>query len=235
MRMLALLLIALLSASFVVGCDDDEAPATPEPAAEPEPEPEPAPEPEPEPHPLWGDWTGADELAMLQSQTWEQGAGTYLQTVEFDGETLRLTQFGQETEESTVEMVRPGVLARTTEEGGGTMTVYHAFAMEGDQLFLGMGISGAVIDGRAFVDLNGAVMVVDDGECKVHEQDRLGNFDLDGEEIECDVQEIDGQNVLTFTRPDGREISENQRVWIGETSVTDVQVRGSLLRVPEGD
>lgn len=189
--------------------------------------------PEPEVHPIWGSWESDGLLSELDGRAWVVGHGEQEDRWEFDGDKVRYTEHGRETLEGTVENVRPGVVAVVTEEGGGTMRRFFSLVRQEGEIFLGMGMSGAVMEDRILVESRRGMIVYRDGECRLHDTNVFGDYDEEGAEMSCEIVEDGEGRLFTFTRPDGSQITANQGLLVGEEFLADGQLRRNRLVLAE--
>ncbi len=183
-------------------------------------------------HPIWGAWSPDSDLEALQGEwitVW--GPDDEEQTRwKIDGIDATYTQKGGEPQEGTIELEHPGALRFSYEVGGGTQGRITTFTREGDEIYAGLGMGGVVLEDRLVMRSSNNLIVYKDGGCTYHKSSMMRGFDEDGEEISCEVVEENDERYFTFTTPDDREISIDQRIRVGEHSLADNQLRSSLLQ-----
>lgn len=239
------LLAILLAAVLVVGpgCDSDEGDdqqhtETDDRHSADEEEREEPEEEIVELHPIWGDWSPGETLEALQGE-WitVRGPDDEVHTRWIiDGDQAVFTERDDEAEEGTVSLPYPGALRLDRQIEGGTTGIISSFAREGDDLYVGLGMGGVILDDRMVLRTGGSFLVYhrDDETCTYHEPRGFDGFDEEGVAAACEIVEEQDKQYLVYTNPSrDREIGINQRIEIGEESLTDLQLRSSRLRPVE--
>jgi hypothetical protein len=189
-------------------------------------------------HPIWGDWDPADDLEAVQGEwvtVW--GPDEEVQTrwsIDGDQAVHHRSADDEEPQEGTLSFDHPGAMTLTVEIDGGTTGTVSSYAREGDDIYVGLGMGGVVLDDRMVLRHGRNLLVYhDDGRCLSHSPQMFDGFDEEGVEAECEIVEEDDQRYLTFVDPErDSAITIDQRIEIGDESLTDIQLRGSKLHPP---
>ncbi len=232
----------LIALTLVVSaCDsDEETTVEAEESSEAvEEEEEEVVEEEVELHPIWGAWDPADDLEAVQGEwvtVW--GPDDEVQTrwkIDGDQAVHHRTSNDEEPQEGTISFEYPGAMQLTVEIEGGSTGTISSYAREGDDIYVGLGMGGVVLEDRMVLRSGRDLLVYhDDGRCLLHSPSMFDGFDEEGVEADCEIVEENDQQYFTFTNPEtDREITIDQRIQIGEESLTDIQLRGSKLHPAE--
>lgn len=221
-----------------VACDrDDDGDGEEESAVESAAEPVPVEKADVEPHPMWGQWWADGNVEAIQGE-WEvtQGGsrpGGKRQTHwSFDATWAVYERLDRdEQEHGRISFPKPGRMEHKSNTESGSLTKTFHFAREGNDIYLGTGVAGVVLEDRIIVGTRDEYLIYhrDDGSCMYHE---IGMFRLDkgGVETECSIEEHEGQDHFVYSTPDGeRQVGTGQSIIIGEQAVTDKNLRENKL------
>jgi len=225
-------LCLIVSPSCDSGPANDGAEPTPQPTPPPSATAEPSQPAQPEPieHALFGTIDVGAELSALSGSLTVRPhlGGSTDERWLVAGDSVTITKPDGTTESATLEYQRPGELSVAVQQDDGTMRSHYAYARDGERIFIGLGQSGQVSDGRYIVRLSDGYVIGDGSACRYHQRNRgfEVTFDEAGVEVTCRVE----GETLHYSYPDrySGETREGQITIDGSALVSD-QLRAHLI------